>query len=142
MNWVQVYSAGHLFAESPFTLGRSFLSPLLIVRVSSIGAQPSWSEAGTLFPILDVPNVGVTEGMGRRAYLRAKVLKFENLGLPFELKFRSVGHLSNVSLTIWEPDPVSEQDLRLDRIERDIEGIFQTLELIARRDVPTTYDFQ
>jgi hypothetical protein len=142
MNWVQVYSQSKAFAESPFTLGRSFLSPLLICRVSSVGSQPSWSEAGTLFPILDVPAVGITEGMGRRAYLRSKVLKFENLGLPFDLKFKSVGHLSNVTLTIWEPDPVSEQDVRLDRIERDIEGIFQTLELIARRDVPTTYDFQ
>ncbi len=142
INWQQVYSAAHLFAESPFMLGLTFLSPLLIVRVSSVGSQISWSEAGTLFPMLDVPNVGITEGIGRRAYLRAKVLRFENLGLPFDLKFKSVGHLSNVQITIWEPDPVSEEDMRLDRIERDIEGIYQTLELIANKDVITTYDFQ
>ena len=133
MDWLLGYSARKEFADSPFQLGRIFNSPLLIVRVFSAEAQPSWKTAGTLFPILSVSNVGLVEGVGRRAYLRTKLLKFENLGLPFDLKFQSVGYLPSVTVTVWEPESP------FFNIETELHEINQRLELIANRDIETDY---
>jgi len=141
VNWNLVYTARKVFADSPFQIGRLFYSSILIVRVSSAEAQPSWSSAGTLFPILDIPDIGLTEGIGRKAYLKTKALRFENLGLPFDLKFRSVGYLPSVTLSIWEPDVVF-LELSQQQLLADIQRIENQLEFIARRDIPTIYDVQ
>ena len=132
MNWNLVYTARKVFAESPFQIGRLFNSPILIVRVSSAEAQPSWSEAGILFPIVDAPNVGLTECTGRKAYLRTKALRFENLGLPFDLKFRFVGHLPSATLTIWEPDEAF-LELPQEKLFADIQRIESKVDALQNR---------
>lgn len=142
MEWVQRVLLSKKFADSPFRVGHIFNSPLLIVKSWSGDAQPSWRRSGTLFPIFNFGIDQFEEGVGRWAYLRTKVLKFESLGQPFDLEFRSIGWLKSVNLAIWEPkEPISEispEEIRqaLSDLNDKVEG--ETVSLTWVSSIPFT----
>jgi|GEM_PF-2679988 len=126
MNWTEVFRASSSYTDKPIVIPHLFASPLVIIRASSVGASPSWNKAGILYPVLSIPELGSVEGAGRSVYFRSRVLKFESLGVSFNLNFQFLGHIPDVSLTIWESDELPDQaDIQasLTRIETKIDAL-------------------
>lgn len=120
MIWTLAYSSEHPYTDKPVVLPHLFNNSLVIIRASSLGASISWKRAGFIYPRLSIAGVGNVEGSGRAVYLKTKILKFESLGLPFYLEFRFLGHIPDISLSVWETDdPPADQEIResLARIE-------------------------
>ena len=126
MNWVEVARLSRSYTDKPVAIAHTFSSPLIICKASSVGASPSWNKAGIIYPALSIADIGMVEGAGRSVYFRARVLRFESLGIPFNLNFRFLGHIPDVSLTIWESDELPDQpDIQasLARIETKIDAL-------------------
>lgn len=111
MAWQQVYSVTRNDPLTDFVMEHVFESSLLIVRATPPPTYTvNWS-IGRLYPIVDVAGVGTTNLRGRSVRLQTQFVEFSTLNLPFQLAFKFSLWIPTVTLTFWQPDPVSTASL-------------------------------
>ena len=144
-DWNPVFVRSSASHPDPFLpIDYIFNSPIIAIRIISVGAQPWWHRAGWFHPILDISGSGIEEpfvGTRRRVYLGNQILRFDNLSSPYQGRFYPVGWLPDATVVIWEPD--SPPEANLDTLSEEVKDLQEKItgeELILRngsyREVP------
>jgi len=103
MTWQQVYTLVGSQMANPVVVSDTFTSPALIVRADSSGALRSWHKAGLLYPVINIPEIGLVKGTRRKINLETQVVEFSFLGgLQYTAEFLIFGWLPDITLTFWE----------------------------------------
>lgn len=104
MTWQLVYTVSA--AGGTISIPHTFTDSLIIVEAICPTAKPSWHEAGWLYQLKDIPNVGITRGATTKTiYLERQEVKFERLTpVPYTLKFVSRHWIPDITLNFWEND--------------------------------------
>lgn len=125
-----------------------FNSPIIAIRSSSVKAASNWHRAGWFHPILQISGPGIESpftGARRRVYLGNQILRFDNLGFPYQGHFYPVGWLPDATVIAWEPEkPVEEDVSTLLEEVKELQEKITGEELILRngiyREVPDEPD--
>lgn len=144
VDWKPVFVRSVSSQPWPLKIDYSFNSPIIALRISSVKAAPNWRWAGWFHPILQISGPGIETpftGASRRVYLRSQILRFDNLGLPYQGEFYPVGWLPDVTIIAWEPeDPVEEDVTTLLEEVKELQEKITGEELVLRngiyREVP------
>jgi hypothetical protein len=100
--WNLVFSISRNFPVDPISIPIVLSHPTPIIRASFNQGQPSWRKAGWMIPIMEVEGIGRVNGPWQKIWFGTAAVRFENLNLPFQLEFRSVGYLRDINLFVWE----------------------------------------
>jgi hypothetical protein len=102
MDWTLVFSISRTFPVDPIHIPLVLSHHTPIIRASFNQGQPSWRKAGWMIPHMEVSGIGRTIGPWQRIWFGTAAVRFENLGLPFQLEFQSAGYLRDINLFVWE----------------------------------------
>lgn len=107
MTWNLAYqtSLPNLGPSLTFPISHTFTDSLLIIEASYTRSNRSWNEAGWIYPVFDVENIGGVKGIRKQVYFERRSFRFDNLlGANYQLEFTINNWIPNLNLKIWESD--------------------------------------
>lgn len=104
MTWQLVYTVSA--SGGRISIPHTFTDSLIIVEAICDTARPSWHEAGWLYQLKDIPDVGITRSAYTKTiYLERQEVKFERLTpVPYKLEFVPRYWIPEITLNVWEND--------------------------------------
>lgn len=107
MTWNLAYeiSLPNLGPSLTIPIDYTFTDSLLIIEASYTRANRSWNEAGWIYPVFDVENIGGVKGIRKQVYFERRSFRFDNLPeANYQLEFIVNNWIPNLNLKIWEND--------------------------------------
>jgi hypothetical protein len=121
MTLIPVFNGSFTFPSNQIVIPHQFSKNCVVIEVNTNHRRETWNMAGWLIPILLYPELGSIQSSYRRVFFGKSLVKIPSLEVSYNLQFKPVYYLVDITLTIWEYYKEDVGDT-LKRIEQKIDS--------------------
>lgn len=100
--WEKIHSQKQLQTGAAFPIDYQFNQSILIVKASASNTRLTWHRAGVLYPILQVPDIGLVNTKEIQIKLGSQLIQVVNpLNYQFIAEYKTVDWFVDINLEFW-----------------------------------------
>lgn len=97
-----MHSVRQLQTGAAFPINYQFTGSLLLITASASNTRLTWHKAGSFYPMLLIPEVGIVQTKAARIKLGSQLVEiFNPSNYKFTAEYKTVDWLVDIALDFW-----------------------------------------